>query len=109
MSDAKPSNWELSENDHYWSIQNSVLPGHAPAYGREGAVTTALNGLAARVGIGILREGGSALDAALATAFVQIVLGGGAVTSFFWYPWDRPLRCNERGSHQFERGMEYLP
>lgn len=83
MSDAKPSNWELSESDHYWSIQNSVLPGHAPAYGREGAVTTALNGLAARVGIGILREGGSALDAALAKAFVQIVLGGGAVTSFF--------------------------
>lgn len=60
-----------------------MLPGHAPAYGREGAVTTALNGLAARVGIGILREGGSALDADLATAFAQIVLGGDAVTSFF--------------------------
>ncbi|MCZ8171760.1 MAG: gamma-glutamyltransferase [Brevundimonas sp.] len=44
---------------------------------------TALNGLAARVGTESLRDSGSAMDAALATAFVQIVLGGGAVTSFF--------------------------
>jgi gamma-glutamyltranspeptidase/glutathione hydrolase len=59
------------------------LPGTPPARGRNGAVTTALHGLAARVGIEALRQGGSAMDAALATALTQIVLGGGAVISYF--------------------------
>src|SRR5690606_31657399 len=83
MNTLAPSGWPQSEQDHWWAIQQNPLPGNPPARGRNGAVTTALHGLAARVGIEALRQGGSAMDAALATALTQIVLGGGAVISYF--------------------------
>lgn len=83
MKTLAPSGWPRSEQDHWWAIQQNSLPGNPPARGRNGAVTTALHGLAARVGIEALRQGGSAMDAALATALTQIVLGGGAVISYF--------------------------
>lgn len=78
-----PSAWPEADRAHYWKIQQSALPGNPPARGKGGAVSTALNGLAARVGEEALRQGGSAVDAALSAAFAQIVLGGGAVISFF--------------------------
>lgn len=78
-----PSGWSSGESDRWWAIQQSALPGNPPAHGSRGAVATALHGLAARVGEEALRQGGSAVDAVLATALTQIVLGGGAVISFF--------------------------
>ncbi|MEM8986538.1 MAG: hypothetical protein AAGC95_07425 [Pseudomonadota bacterium] len=78
-----PSGWSEQERARYFDIQNQALPGNPIAKGHNGAVTTALNGLAARVGLEALNQGGSATDAAIATAFTQIVLGGGAVISFF--------------------------
>lgn len=78
-----PSAWPKAEQDRWWAIQQSALPGNPSARGRQGAVSTALNGIATRVGLEALRQGGSAMDAALTTALTQIVLGGGAVISFF--------------------------
>ncbi|VWC51120.1 gamma-glutamyltransferase [Burkholderia lata] len=78
-----PSAWPQADQDHWWAIQQSALPGNPPARGDQGAVATALHALATRVGLEALRQGGSAVDAALATALTQIVLGGGAVISFF--------------------------
>ena len=78
-----PSAWPQADRDHYWHIQQTALPGNPPARGKGGAVSTALNGLAVRVGEEALRQGGSAVDAVMSTALAQIVLGGGAVISFF--------------------------
>ena len=78
-----PSGWPAEDQRIFWNIQQSDLPGNPVASGCDGAVATALNGLAARVGEEALRQGGSATDAVLAAALAQIVLGGGAVISFF--------------------------
>lgn len=78
-----PSVWPAADRKKYWKIQQSQLPGNPPARGHGGAVSTALNGLAARVGEEALRQGGSAVDAVMSAALAQIVLGGGAVISFF--------------------------
>jgi gamma-glutamyltranspeptidase/glutathione hydrolase len=78
-----PSAWPKADQDRWWAIQQAALPGNPPARGDRGAVATALHALATRVGLEALRQGGSATDAVLATALTQIVLGGGAVISFF--------------------------
>ena len=78
-----PSAWPEADRAHFWRVQQSALPGNPPARGTGGAVSTALNGLAARVGEQALRQGGSAVDAVMSAALAQIVLGGGAVISFF--------------------------
>lgn len=83
MTTLAPSAWPEAERERWWAIQQSALPGNPPARGTNGAVATALNGLAARVGEEALRQGGSAVDAVMASALTQIVLGGGAVISFF--------------------------
>lgn len=78
-----PSAWPEADREKYWTIQQTALPGNPPARGKGGAVSTALNGLGARVGEEALRQGGSAVDAVMSVALAQIVLGGGAVISFF--------------------------
>ena len=83
MKTLAPSGWSDEERQQFWDIQQSWLPGNPVAKGSCGAVTTALNGLAARAGEEALRQGGSATDAVMTGALAQIVLGGGAVISFF--------------------------
>ncbi|RKS88641.1 gamma-glutamyltranspeptidase/glutathione hydrolase [Sphingosinicella microcystinivorans] len=51
--------------------------------GTGGAVTVAYNGLAARAGLEALKQGGSAVDAAMTTALTQIALTAGAPVSYF--------------------------
>ncbi|WP_126177109.1 gamma-glutamyltransferase [Tsuneonella rigui] len=78
-----PSGWPEAEREHWWAIQHAPLPGNPVAQGYGGAIATAINAVATRAGLEALKQGGSAMDAALTTALTQIVLGGGAVTSFF--------------------------
>jgi len=53
------------------------------AVGRNGAVTVAGNGLAARAGLKALKKGGSAIDGAMTTALAQVALTAGAPISYF--------------------------
>lgn len=53
------------------------------AAGRQGAVTVAYNGLAARAGLEALKHGGNAMDAALTAALTQVALTAGAPISYF--------------------------
>jgi gamma-glutamyltranspeptidase/glutathione hydrolase len=53
------------------------------ATGRNGAVTVAYNGVAARAGLEALIQGGNALDAALTTAITQVAVTAGAPISYF--------------------------
>ena len=53
------------------------------ATGKMGAVTVAYNGLAARAGLEALKQGGSAIDAALTAANTQIALTAGSPISYF--------------------------
>ncbi|QIB67010.1 gamma-glutamyltransferase [Kineobactrum salinum] len=78
-----PSDWPETDRKRFWSVQQAALPGNPAAKGKGGAVSTALNGFGARVGEEALRQGGSAVDAVMSAALAQIVLGGGAVISFF--------------------------
>lgn len=78
-----PSGWPQAEQAQWWMVQNAPLPGNPVARGCGGAVSTAINGIAARTGLEALKQGGSAMDAALTAALTQITLGGGAVVSFF--------------------------
>src|SRR5438552_3085433 len=78
-----PSAWPPADRERFWRIQQSALPGNPPARGQGGAVATALNGFAARLGEEALRQGGSAIDAVMSAALAQITLSAGAVISFF--------------------------
>jgi gamma-glutamyltranspeptidase/glutathione hydrolase len=78
-----PSTWSADDQQHFWNVQQTSLPGNPTARGYGGAVSTALNGFAAKVGEQALRQGGSAVDAVMSAALAQITLGGGAVISFF--------------------------
>lgn len=53
------------------------------ASGKNGAVTVAYNGLAARAGLAALEGGGNAVDAAMTAAMAQVALTGGAPVSYF--------------------------
>ena len=75
--------WPAGEYQRYLDAQDVDRTRAGEARGRKGAVTVAYNGLAARIGLEALRQGGSAVDAALAAAMAQVVLTAGAPISFF--------------------------
>jgi gamma-glutamyltranspeptidase/glutathione hydrolase len=52
------------------------------AEGAHGVVATAYNGFANRIGLEALKQGGSSVDAALATALAQVTLDAGSAISF---------------------------
>jgi len=53
------------------------------ATGRNGAVTVAYNGIAARAGLEALKQGGGANDAAMTAAVTQVAVTAGAPISYF--------------------------
>ncbi len=61
---------------------DGALPHHCLAEGREGVVVGLSGRQAVHAGLEILQQGGSATDAALATAMVQVVEAGGSFVSF---------------------------
>jgi gamma-glutamyltranspeptidase/glutathione hydrolase len=78
-----PSAWPAGEYDHYMRAQSIQREKAGAASGRQGAVTVSYGAFAARAGLEALKQGGSAIDAALTTAMAQIVLTAGAPISFF--------------------------
>ncbi|MGH6613341.1 gamma-glutamyltransferase [Sphingomonas sp.] len=78
-----PTAWPTAERERWWHLEGQRKPGNPTATGRNGIVTTAHHALPARIGLEALKQGGSAADATAAAAMAQIVLGAGAVISFF--------------------------
>ncbi len=82
VSDTHPDSWR-ADYDRYMQAQLVDRTEAGVASGKNGAVTVAYNGLAARAGFEALKQGGNALDAALTTAVTQVALTAGAPISYF--------------------------
>lgn len=79
----KSSSWEAGERERYLAEQTQVRSSAGTASGEHGAVTVAYSAYAARAGLEALKQGGSAVDAALTTALTQVALKAGAPISYF--------------------------
>lgn len=71
-----------SELKQLWEVNKQYQRFQPPAESSGGMVVCTTNGVAAHVGAEILRKGGTAADAAVATALSQIVLATGSYVSF---------------------------
>ena len=78
-----PINWGKGELGTYLKMDNRKFPDNPIAVGKKGAVSTTYHAAASRAGLEALNQGGSSVDAAMATALTQITLNAGAVISFF--------------------------
>src|SRR5262245_63463233 len=78
-----PTAWPKGEYERFLRAQDADRTEAGVATGRNGAVTVAYNGVAARAGLEALKQGGSALDAALTTALTQVAVTAGAPISYF--------------------------
>ena len=85
---AVPTPEEIWQSPH---LRKFVAAGSGPVYQSEiqvpveaatGMVTGTSGALATNAGVGTLKQGGSAADAAIVTALVQTVLAGGSAMSF---------------------------
>lgn len=77
-----PALWQ-EDYDRFLQAQLVDRTEAGVATGRQGAVTVAYNGLAARAGLEALKQGGNAIDAALTAALAQVALTAGAPISYF--------------------------
>ncbi len=82
-ADLSPSRWPAAEYDAYMQAQAAVRDHAGAGEGRNGVVTVSYNAFAARAGLEALKQGGSAIDAALTTALAQVALTCGAPISYF--------------------------
>jgi len=82
-ADLSPARWPAGEEQRLLAAQdvNRTEAGHAS--GRNGAVTVAYNGYAARAGLEALKQGGNAVDAAMTAAMTQVALTAGSPVSYF--------------------------
>lgn len=80
--DLSPRTWQ-ADYERFMQAQGVDRTRAGAASGRNGAVTVAYNGLAARAGLEALEQGGNAIDAALTTALAQVALTAGAPISYF--------------------------
>src|SRR5262249_56908078 len=67
-----PAAWPKGEYERYLKAQAVDRTEASVGTGRNGAVTVAYNGLAARAGLEALKQGGNALDAAMTAALTQV-------------------------------------
>jgi gamma-glutamyltranspeptidase/glutathione hydrolase len=74
--------WPKDELEKYWRLQVTYNRPNPAVEGSKGMVAVTNEALAARVGLEALRQGGSAADAALATALTQIALTAGSLISY---------------------------
>src|SRR5262245_418523 len=74
--------WPKEEQEKYWRLQSTYDRPNPTVEGKKGMVAVTIGALAARVGLEALQRGGSAADAALATALTQIALTAGSLISY---------------------------
>jgi gamma-glutamyltranspeptidase/glutathione hydrolase len=81
--DLSPANWSKGEYEKILNAQDVDRTEAGAATGRNGAVTVAYNGIAARAGLEALQQGGNALDAAMTAAITQVAATAGPPISYF--------------------------
>ncbi|MEE2775702.1 MAG: gamma-glutamyltransferase [Acidobacteriota bacterium] len=77
-----PTTWR-GDYDRFMAAQLETRSVAGAASGRQGAVTVAYNGLAARAGLVAMKQGGNAIDALMTAAVTQVALTAGAPISYF--------------------------
>lgn len=77
-----PSQWGDGEVERYLKVMKTMPAPNPLVTGKQGAITGTYNAAAMRAGFESLKQGGSAVDAALTTANAQIVLCGGGWVSY---------------------------
>jgi gamma-glutamyltranspeptidase/glutathione hydrolase len=82
QANLSPTTWQ-ADYDEFMAAQSVDRTRAGVASGRNGAVTVAYNGLAARAGLEALKQGGNAMDALLTAALAQNALTAGAPISYF--------------------------
>lgn len=83
VTDISPAVWPQGEYERFIAAQNVDRTEAGVATGRNGAVTVAYNGIAARAGLEALARGGNAIDAAMTAAVTQVAVTAGAPISYF--------------------------
>ncbi|MCP3802018.1 gamma-glutamyltransferase family protein [Allokutzneria sp. A3M-2-11 16] len=81
--DLSPARWPAGELERYQGLQSNFPAEAGVGTGRDGAVTVVGNAFAARAGLEALKQGGSAVDAALTGALTQVALTLGGPVSYF--------------------------
>jgi gamma-glutamyltranspeptidase/glutathione hydrolase len=81
-ADLSPASWGKEELEKYAALEQSRASRSHLATGRTGVIAGTSNAPAIRAGLEALRQGGSAVDAALVTALAQIALNAGAAFSY---------------------------
>jgi gamma-glutamyltranspeptidase / glutathione hydrolase len=77
-----PEAWPPGESEKYWRLQHDYKRPHPTVESAKGMVAVTSDAFSARIGLEALQQGGSAADAALATALAQIALEAGAPISY---------------------------
>lgn len=80
--DLSPAAWPAEEREAYEAMMQRMPAPSPPAVGTRGAVASTYNAPAVRAGLEALTQGGSAMDAALATAITQVTLAAGSWVSY---------------------------
>jgi gamma-glutamyltranspeptidase/glutathione hydrolase len=80
--DLSPASWPPGEFEKYSALTYDYDRPHPVGSGRRGLIAGTTSALAVRSGLEALKQGGSAADAAIATAMAQIVLTAGCCMSF---------------------------
>lgn len=83
VTDISPAVWPKGEYERFIAAQDVDRTTAGVATGRNGAVTVAYNGIAARAGLEALARGGNAIDAAMTAAVTQVAVTAGAPISYF--------------------------
>src|SRR5262249_48495012 len=77
-----PEAWPKDELKEYLRLKQLYFLPHPSVESGQGMVAVTSDAFAARVGLEALRQGGSAADAALATALAQVTLTAGSAISY---------------------------
>ena len=83
VNDISPATWPKGDYERFIAAQNVDRTESSVATGKNGAVTVAYNGIAARAGLEALKQGGNAMDAAMTAAVTQVAATAGAPISYF--------------------------
>ncbi|WP_219836168.1 gamma-glutamyltransferase [Paenibacillus sp. R14(2021)] len=82
MYDDYPFSLPAGRLKELWDDNKKFQHFHSSVYGPKGMVVGTSNGVAAHIGSEMLRQGGTAADAVIATALAQIVMAAGSYVSF---------------------------